>query len=314
MKWFQQNRWLGMFLIVVGICVLFTGILLYWTRAKWSDARQAFEKAAAERSRLQNLDPFPNDANYRKLKVHLENYTAALDKFKEELKKEVAPGPPLAPNEFQSRLRQAAIATLNRAHANNVKLPDKFELGFDEFTTTMPKTSVAQLLGQELSQIQMLINILLDAKVDGLTSFRRAPLPEEHEVSPTLAPKATPTPTRRGSPVRGQKPAEPGAAASAVNLVERNVVDLTFKAAPGVARKVLNEITSSNGQFYIIRTLYVHNEKDKGPPREKTAGPTPVETTQANPAQQGPAAPLNFIVGNEHIEVSARIEMLRFNF
>jgi hypothetical protein len=314
MKWFQQNRWLGMFLIVVGICVLFTGILLYWTRAKWSDARQAFDKAAAERSRLQNLDPFPNDANYRKLKVHLENYTAALDKFKEELKKEVAPGPPLAPNEFQSRLRQAAIATLNRAHANNVKLPDKFELGFDEFTTTMPKTSVAQLLGQELSQIQMLINILLDAKVDGLTSFRRAPLPEEHEVSPTLAPKATPTPTRRGSPVRGQKPAEPCAAASAVNLVERNVVDLTFKAAPGVARKVLNEITSSNGQFYIIRTLYVHNEKDKGPPREKTAGPTPVETTQANPAQQGPAGPLNFIVGNEHIEVSARIEMMRFNF
>jgi len=314
MKWFQQNRWLGMFLIVVGVGVLFTGILLYWTRAKWSEARQAFDKAAAERSRLQHLDPFPNDANYRKLKVHLENYSASLDKFKEELKKEAAPDPPLAPNEFQSRLRQAVIATLNRAHANSVKLPDKFELGFDEFTTAMPKTSVAQLLGQELSQIQMLINILLDAKVDSVTSFHRAPLPEEHEVSPTPAPKATPTPARMGSPVRGQKPAEPGAAVRAANLVERNVVDLTFKAAPAAARKVLNEITSSNEQFYIIRTLYVHNEKDKGPPREKTAGPTPAETTQANPAHQGPAGPLNFIVGNEHIEVSARIEMLRFTF
>jgi hypothetical protein len=304
MKWFQQNRWLGMFLIVVGICVLFTGILLYWTRAKWSDARQAFDKAAAERSRLQNLDPFPNDANYRKLKAHLENYTAALDKFKEELKKEVAPAPPLAPNEFQSRLRQAAIATLNRAHLNNVKLPDKFELGFDEFTTTMPKTSVAQLLGQELSQIQMLINILLDAKVDGLTSFHRAPLPEERGPGPS----PPPTPGRvPGQRTVAAKPITP-------SLLERNVIDLTFKAAPGAARKVLNEITTSNGQFYVIRTLYVHNEKDKGPPREKTAGPTPAETTQANPAQQGQAAPLNFIVGNEHIEVSARIEMLRFNF
>jgi hypothetical protein len=313
MKWFQQNRWLGMFLIAVGICVLFTGILLYWTRAKWGDARQAFDTAAAERSRLQHLDPFPNDANYRKLKVHLENYSAALDKFKEELKKEVAPGPPLAPNEFQSRLRQAAIATLNGAHANNVKLPDKFELGFDEFTTAMPKTSVAPLLGQELSQIQMLINILLDAKVDSVTSFHRAPLPEEHEVSFTPAPKATPTAARRGSPVRGQKPAGPGAAASAANLVERNVVDLTFKAAPGAARKVLNEITSSNGQFYIIRTLYVHNEKDKGPPREKTAEVTPPPVAPAAPNQPG-NAPLNFIVGNEHIEVSARIEMLRFTF
>ncbi len=291
-----------MFLIVVGICVLFAAILLYWTRAKWNDARQVFDTAAAERSRLQGLDPFPNDANYRKLKVHLENYSAALDQFKEELKKEVAPAPPLAPNEFQSRLRQAVIATLNRAHANNVKLPDKFQLGFDEFTTAMPKTPVAPLLGQELSQIQMLINILLDAKVDSVTSFHRAPLPEEKGPSPT------PTPAR----VPGQRPA----AAKTITpplLLERNVVDLTFKAAPGAARKVLNEITSSNGQFYIIRTLYVHNEKDKGPPREKTAEVTPPPAAPAVPNQPG-NAPLNFIVGNEHIEVSARIEMLRFTF
>ena len=292
MKWFQQNRLLGMVLIAFGTCVLFAGILLYSTRARWSDARQAFETAAVERSRLQRLDPFPDDANYRKLKVHLENYGAALDKFKEDLKKEVAPAPPLAPNEFQSRLRQAVIATLNRARVSSVKLPDKFQLGFDEFTTAMPKTAVAPLLGQELSQIQMLINILLDAKVDGVTSFHRAPLPEEQRLS------ITPTP----APSPGSKP--PGTKASAPTLLERNIVDLTFKAAPSVARKVLNEIASSTGQFFIIRTLYVRNEKDKGPPREKTA--------EANPSATETG--LNFIVGNEHIEVSATIEMVRFMF
>jgi hypothetical protein len=304
MKWFQQNRWLGMFLIAVGICVFFAGILLYSTRARWSDARQVFDKAAAERSELQRLDPFPNDANYRKLKVHLENYSAALDKFKEELKKEVAPAPPLAPNEFQSRLRQAVIATLNRARTNNVKLPDKFQLGFDEFTTALPKTAVAPFLGQELSQIQMLMSILLDARVDSVTSLRRTPLPEESAASRTPVPKPTPAPARKGSPARGQKPAEPVAAASTAKLVERNVVDLTFKAAPAAARKVLNDIVNSTGQFFIIRTLNVHDEKDKGPPREKTPEATPSPTETA----------LNFIVGNEHIEVSARIEMVRFMF
>jgi hypothetical protein len=70
----------------------------------------------------------------------------------------------------------------------------------------------------------------------------------------------------------------------------------------------LNELTNSTGQFFIIRTLYVHNEKDKGPPRQRTGAPTPAES----PTQPGAAAPLNFIVGNEHIEVSATIEMLRF--
>ena len=159
--------------------------LLYWRWSVWSEAKQTFDQATAERNRLQGLNPFPDDANYRKLKGYLERYNAALDKFKDELKADVAPAPPLAPNEFQSRLRQATVAAEERARTNNVKLPDKFQLGFDEFARMMPSTAVATLLGQELSQVQMLINILLDAKVDSITSFRRRPLPEERGALPT---------------------------------------------------------------------------------------------------------------------------------
>jgi len=303
MKWFQQNRALGTFLVVSGICILLGAALLYWRASVWSEAKQTFDQATAERNRLQDLNPFPNDANYRKLQGYLERYSAALDKFKDELKGEVASAPPLAPNEFQSRLREATLAAEERARKNNVKLPDKFQLGFDEFGRIMPSTAVAALLGQELSQVQMFINILLDAKVDSITSFRRRPLPEERGASPT----PTPFPGQRVATT-----AKPGGT-PAVKLIERNVVDVTFKAAPGAARKVMNEITNSTGQFFIIRTLYVHNEKDKGPPREKTGAPTPVPSAQASP-DQSPAGALNFIVGNEHVEVSATIEMLRFTF
>jgi hypothetical protein len=269
--------------------------LLYWRWSVWSEAKQTFDQAAAERNRMQGLNPFPNDANYRKLQGYLERYNAALDKFKDELKAEVAPAPPLAPNEFQSRLRQTTLAVEERARANNVKLPEKFQVGFDEFARIMPSTAVAALLGQELSQVQMLINILLDAKVDSITSLRRRPLPEERGASPT----PTPSPGQR--------------VATTAKLIERNVVEISFKAAPGAARKVLNEITNSTGQFFVIRTLYVHNEKDKGPPHERTATPTPAPSPQASPGQS-PAGALNFIVGNEHIEVSAPIEMLWFTF
>src|SRR6266511_411534 len=296
-SWFQQNRALGTLLIVFGVSAVFAGVLLYWRWATWRDARQTFDQAAAERSRFEHLDPFPNDANYRKLQGYLDRYNTALDKFKDELKKEIVPAPPLAPNEFQSRLRQATVATLNRAQTNNVKLPDKFQLGFDEFAMALPDTVVAPLLGQELSQIQMLINILLDAKVDSVTSFRRAPLSEEHAAS------STPTPSPAKRTAMATKTATPPPA-----LLRRNIVDLTFKATPAAARKVLNEIVNSSGQFFIIRTLYVHNEKDKGPPHQRTGEPAPAEPA----AQPGAAAPLNFIVGNEHIEVSATIEMLRF--
>ena len=303
MKWFQQNRVLGMILVVSGICMLLGAALLYWRWSVWSDAKQKFDQATAERNRLQRLDPFPNDANYKKLQGYLEKYKGELDEFKDELKAEVAPAPALAPNEFQSRLRQATLAAQDRARTNNVKLPDKFELGFDEFARTMPGTAVASLLGQELSQVQMLINILLDAKVDGITSFHRHPLPQEHGSSPTPAP----------SP--GGRVAAAGklGGTNAATLIERNVVDISFQAAPGAARKVLNDITSSTGQFFIIRTLYVHNEKDQGPPRERGPSPTPTPAPAGSPGQQNAGA-LNFIVGNEHVEVSATIEMLRFTF
>jgi len=311
MNWFRQNRWLGTFLIVFGFCALLAGTFLYRATSTWTVAKREFDKAAAERRRLERLDPFPNDANYQKMKVYLEKYSAALDKFKEELKTFVLPAPPLAPNEFQSRLRQVTTVTLNRASANRVKLPDKFQLGFDEFTTTLPNTVAAPLLGQELSQIQMLMNILVDARVDSVTSFQRAHLPEEQ--GGALAPKATPTPVpgRKTTAAPGQKPAAPST--TEPKLLERNIVNLTFKATPSAARKVLNQIWGSTGQFYIIRTLYVRNEKEKGPPREKTTETNTAATEPAAPNTPG-NAPLNFIVGNEHIEISARIEMVRFTF
>jgi hypothetical protein len=305
MKWFQQNRAFGMLLIGFVVSALLVGALFYWRWSAWADARQTFDQAAAERNRLEHLDPFPNEPNYRKLQGYLERYSAALDKFKLALKAEVAQAPPLAPNEFQSRLRQATIATLDRARANNVKLPDKFQVGFDEFARVMPDTAMSALLGQELSQIQMLLNIVLDAKVDSVTSLRRAPLPEQGGASPT------PTPS---SPIARRAPTAKLAGTPAPILVQRNVVDISFKAAPAAARKVLNEIAASSGQFFIIRTLYVHNEKDKGPPRERGASPTPAQNPQPTPGEPGAAPPLNFIVGNEHIEVSATIEMLRFTF
>ncbi|HEX4696708.1 MAG TPA: Amuc_1100 family pilus-like protein [Candidatus Udaeobacter sp.] len=307
MKWFQQNRAFATLLIAFILFAVLALGLLYWRWNAWTEAKQTFDQASTERNRLEQLDPFPNDANYRKLNGYVEKYSGALDNFKDTLKGEVAAAPPLAPNEFQSRLRQAVLAAFDRARLNNVKLPDKFQLGFDEFTRVMPNTAVTPLLGQELSQIQMLVNILLDAKVDSVTALRRAPLAEEHGASPTATP----------SPTRGRTIAAAKASTPAATMIERNLVDVSFKATPSAARKVINEIAASTGQFFVVRTLYVHNEKDKGPTRERVAVATPTPTPLPSPEQQGqPGAgpPLNFIVGNEHIEVSATIEMLRFTF
>src|SRR5437763_1144198 len=188
------------------------------------------------------------------MKFYLEDYSAGVDKMKEDLKTHMVPIAPLAPNEFQSRLRQVTLATMDKARTNKVQLPRTFYMGFEEFASSLPTTAAAPLLGQQLSQIALLMNILIDARVDGVTALKRTKLPEEGgAVSPTPPPAAT----AKTAPV----PAAP-------KVFERNVVDLTFVATQPAARKVLNQIASSSQQFYIIRTLYVKNEKDKGPTRE----------------------------------------------
>ena len=302
MNWFQQNRWLGTFLIVLGVCTLASGYFLFSAKSGADDALSRFSEAATERNRLERLDPFPTEANYKKMKVHLENYTASLDKLKEDLKTRVLPAPPMASNEFQSRLRQAMVAVADKGRANRVKLPDNFALGFEEFTAALPNTAAAPLLGQELAQVEMLLNILIGARVDAVTALVRAPLAEERGAAPAPAPN---TPGARK---------QAALAAGGPKMLERGVIDITFASSSSAARKVLNQLGSSSQQFYIIRTLHVRNDKEKGPIREgaPASGATPAAAVVATPAK--PAAALNFIVGNEHIETSARIELIRFTF
>src|SRR5207244_10935314 len=93
----------------------------------------------------------------------------------------------------------------------------------------------------------------------------------------------------------------------------RTVGHLNSSTAPSAARKDLNQISSASQQFYIIRILHVHNEKDKGPTREQSLQ-TGAAAAPVTPVKPSANAALNFIVGNEHIETSARIELVRFTF
>ena len=296
MNWYRENRWLGNFLIAFGIALLVALWFLFHAQSGFAEAASQFNAAATERNRLEHLSPFPNEENFRKTQEALDNYVASLNKLKEELKAQTVPVSPLAPNEFQSRLRQAIVNTTEKARTNRVKLPENFHLGFDEFTTALPSSDAnAASLGQELSQVELLLGILVDAKVDAIATLRRGLLPSE---TATVTPPAAPT--------SAKKPGGP--ANTAPPVIERAIVDLTFTASPSAMRKVLNQIASSDRQFFIVRTLYVRNEQVKGPSREQS------NATGSAPAATTPASAIKFIVGNEHVETTARIEMVRFSF
>ena len=298
MNWYRENRWLGNSLIAFAGAALLALWFLFHARRGFAEASAQFNEAAIERTRLEHLNPFPNEENFRKTQAALDNYGATLNKLKEELKAQVLPVAPIAPNEFQSRLRQAIVSTTEKARANRVKLPENFRLGFDEFATTLPgSAAAASSLGQELAQVELLLGILIDARVDAITTLKCVNLSAETAAAATAA---APTTARK----------VPGPANSAPGPVERSIVDLAFTASPSAMRKVLNQVTSSERQFFIVCTLYVRNEQLKGPSREQTAATGKAAETVA---ATSPSA-IKFIVGNEHVENTARIEMVRFAF
>ncbi|MCA1660605.1 MAG: Amuc_1100 family pilus-like protein [Verrucomicrobiaceae bacterium] len=198
MNWFRENRFLGTFLVLFGVGTLGAVWFLFSAKSDRDEASMRFNNTAAELNRLERLSPYPNTENLRKMKAHAENYSSALANLKDELKMRVAPVTPMAPSEFQSHLRVAMTAIADKARANKVKLPEKFYLGFDEFAAALPNEVAAPLLGQELVQIEWLLNAVLDARVEAVTAFRRTPLAEERGASSTM-----PTPT----PPPGAKPA-----------------------------------------------------------------------------------------------------------
>lgn len=308
MSFFRQNPFIGWLVAIAGVCALAAAFFLFRAKGGFNEALARFSETALEKNRLEGGNPFPNDTNLRKMKTHTENYVGALEKLKAELKTRVLPVDPIAPNEFQSRLRQAVNGATERARVNKVKLPESFYLGFEEYASALPNTAVAPLLGQQLAQAERVLNMLIDARVDAVTAFRRTPLASERGAAPSTSP----------SPSPGRKPSS-SAAQSGPKLVEPNTVDITFAAAPSVVRKILNQLAASSQQFYAVRTLHVRNEKEKGPPRQQSgAGDSAAAqggTADATQSATGkpPSGNLNFIVGNEHIEVSAKIEMLRFN-
>jgi hypothetical protein len=287
MNWYRENRWLGNFLIAFGLALVVGLWFLFYARGSFADTMTEFNAAATERSRLEHLNPFPNEENFKKTQAALQNYGVGLNKLKKELKAQVLPAAPMQPNEFQTHLRQAIANTTEKARTNRVKLPENFHLGFDEFVNALPGTAEAPVLGQELQQIELLIGILIDAKVDAITNLKRKGPPTEMTAAATPVPKAP--------------------ANAPPTVVERVNVDLTFTASPYALRKVLNQVATSERQFFVVRTLYVHNEQAKAPTREQNA-PAAAATTTTSPNA------LRFIIGNEHVDTTAAVELVRFTF
>ena len=133
MNWYQENRWLGNFLIAFVLTIVITLWFLFHARNSFADASAELNQVATERSRLEHLNPFPNEDNFRKTETALENYRAELEKTKGVAKGKVkgqpeAAGQPAGPNPAKvgkpGKASVAAGKPFKPQHFNVAKRPD----------------------------------------------------------------------------------------------------------------------------------------------------------------------------------------------
>ena len=215
------------------------------------------------------------------------------------MKTRMFPKRPIQPNEFQAQLRAATIDVTAHAEAARVRLPDNFHLGFDQYATSLPNSLAAPRLGRQLRAIEWLANTIVEAHVDSINSLSRSPLPEETAAAPSTSPPAR---TRPGAATKTAPGSE--------KTVEWTTIDLAFSGSPASLRRAFNQIAAATEQFYVLRTLRIKNQVDKGPPRGgPEAAPVPLPPT----AGKGAAPSISFIVGIEHVDVAAKVEIMKFN-
>src|SRR5262249_16558295 len=100
----------------------------------------------------------------------------------------------------------------------------------------------------------------------------------------------------------------------AEKIVESTSINLAFAGSPAVARRILNQFGAAKDHFYVLRTLVVKNQVDRGPTRRAAEPSTRApESRGSGTGAKAKEAGIAFIVGTEHVDVAAKVEIVKFS-
>lgn len=225
----------------------------------------------------------------------------------------------LSPEDFQKNLNQKAQSVAEKASKEAIQIPADFYLDFNQYLQKLPSKELTPFMGRQLAAVGLLMDILLDSSPLELKSFeRKTPdkipdytLPDTATENQSNAQQQSSTATQsKGKAGKSEIQPPPKASLSAQTF------EIVFTTRPERLRTFLNGVSSEEKAFFIVRNLRISNSKQKGPsknlePQTSDTGVGGIETTAADPLNSAPTdATSPYIVGEEHIEVRASIDLV----
>ncbi len=324
MNWIKENTFVAALagITLIGAIILF--IVGSRGAARYNEANAAFNASAEEVAAFERLPLYPKDENRdgkRKALIDYRNEVEALRDAFNPYRPESLEN--LSPQAFNDRLLASRAEVGSALEEAGATLPDGFFMGFEPYTTSLPREGATGIMNYQLSAIKDLMLSLASSSPSALLNLHRPRLPEEDGTS-----------------------FEPADEAVARELP----VEIIFKGTEQAARDFVTSVVSLENHFFVIRSLRVINEK-REPPRsadaELVAPAAAVEPEAADPfagagfvfpdedepaadgdagaaeepAADAPAAPaepadssriLGQVLGNEEVIVFLRIDILQF--
>ncbi|MES2594154.1 MAG: Amuc_1100 family pilus-like protein [Verrucomicrobiota bacterium] len=317
MSWIQENKVPAAILGLTGAGVVGLGVVLFNAWSAASTSQEEFDRVNTSLANLKSANLAPTPENLAQKQALVQDYEKAVGQLSLVLYKLQPDDKPTTNAEFQAKLK-TKVADIKKEGSG--RLPAEFNLGFDQYTSELPKNDqVAAELSTYLDSVDTIVRLALKSGIRSLDVLDRSLLASEKGES------TKPQPAASKSKAKGQ-PGRPAAPAP-VSITERRQVRLTIRTDQSGLQALLSGLTSPSDMpfFTVARLVRIENEVQVGPMRTNLtaapaegegAAPQPVDpNAPAKPATLGvqAASPDSKVVlGRETLRAYIEIDLVKF--
>lgn len=324
MDWIRENKVPAALIGVSAVGALALGALVFNAYSSYSSSLDQFDLLNTRVASMKSAPLAPTAQNLQAKTALIKDYSTSVDTLSLVLHKLQQPAPPTSTTEFQAKLKTKIADIRKLAADNRVSLPPDFNLAFDRYNASLPKSNeVATQLANYLDAVYELIQLCISSGVRSVDVVDRTELPSEKDAP--AAPKAAPAKSK--APAKKGAAAQRVAAPAAPSVMEKTQVRLVLTLDQGPLQKLIERLASPTETpnmpyFPIVRVLRVENERQEGPPvqagsalpGDESSGaaaspaPAPTATTGEAPAARDAVQ----LLGNEMLKVFLEIDFVKF--
>lgn len=288
MNWFKENPVVLAIAAAALVGTLAGGFFAMNAAVRQDEALASYTSAITNLRRLEGKQPFPNEANLKKVQAAVVDYKKSITDFADSLNEIEVPVSEISPQKFQDDLRVAAD-NLRKATANKTTLPENFFFGFDAYRTQLPPQGETKELNREFLAIKKLIENIIPLGITSIDALVR------HAGAAPAAPDPKAAPPKPNEAVA--KPLPFDSFTLGITTPQNSFIS-AFDKIP------------ANPGFLVVRSMTIENTSPTAPLKADTGKPQPAPA-QA-PVTPGSSEKLPMIFGSELVKATVVFEILDF--